>query len=171
MKKKVILLLAILISTVYLSAQNDNGDVLKISDKMPEFKLSSKINGNIDSKNLKGKVILINIFTTWCPPCQQELAEIKKTLWPEYKDDSNFVMLTVGREHSDDELVKYNEKKKFSFPLYPDPEREFTAKFATKSIPRSYLIDKTGKVIFVSVGYNKDEFSQLLKLIEKELKK
>lgn len=171
MKKKALLLLAILVSAIYLSAQNDNGDVLKISDKMPEFKLSSQINGNIDSNSLKGKVILINIFTTWCPPCQQELAEIKKTLWPKYKDNSNFVMLTVGREHTDDELVKYNEKKKFSFPLYPDPEREFTAKFATKSIPRSYLIDKTGKVVLASVGYNEKEFKQLLELIEKELAK
>lgn len=169
--KKALLLLAIIVSALSLSAQNENGDIIKKGDLMPDFKLSSTINGEIDSKDLKGKVILINIFATWCPPCQLELAEVKKTLWPKFKDEEKFVMLTVGREHTDDELVKYNKKKQFEFPLYPDPERAFTSKFATISIPRTYLVDKTGKVIYASKGYNKEEFEELMNLIEKEINK
>lgn len=169
--KKALLLLAIIVSTLSLAAQNENGDIVKKGDQLPDFKLLSKINGNIDSEDLKGKVILINIFATWCPPCQLELAEVKKTLWPKFKDEDKFVMLTIGREHTDDELVKYNEKKKFAFPLYPDPERAFTSKFATISIPRTYLVDQTGKIIYASKGYNKEEFDELMNLIEEELNK
>lgn len=165
--KKVLTLLTILIHTMNSIAQDENNSILKQGDAIPNFTLSSKISGNIDSKDLKGKVVLINIFATWCPPCQLELAEIQKTLWSKYKDNPNFVMLTVGREHTDAELTKYNEKKKFTFPLYPDPKKEFTVKFATKNIPRSYLIDKDGKIIYMSIGYDEDDFRKLLDLIEK----
>lgn len=169
--KKVLFLLTIMVSTLSLSAQNEKGDITKKGDQMPDFKLTSKINGNVDSQNLKGKVVLINIFATWCPPCQLELADIKKTLWPKFKEEEKFVMLTVGREHTDEELVKYNEKKQFAFPLYPDPKREFTSKFATVSIPRTYLVDKNGVVIYASKGYSEEEFKKLMLLIEEEIKK
>ena len=168
--KKIFILISIFIFCITLSAQ-DKDDVVKKGDKMPEFQLTSAVNGNVDSKDLKGKVVLINIFATWCTPCQLELAEIKNQLWPKYKDNSNFVMLTVGREHSDEELTKYNEKKGFTFPLFPDPARDFTSKFALKSIPRSYLVDKTGKIIYASIGFQKKEFENLMNLIEAELNK
>lgn len=167
--KRTLILFAILAYTLSSIAQDESGTIVRKGDKMPDFSISSTIAGNIDSNDLKGKVVLINIFATWCPPCQLELAEVKKTLWPKYKDNPNFVMLTIGREHTDAELAKYNEKKKFLFPLYPDPKREFTTKFATKSIPRSYLIDKEGEIIYMSIGYNENDFHNLLQLIEKNL--
>lgn len=167
--KKALILFAILTYTLSGIAQDERGTILKKGDTMPAFTLSSTISGNVDSKDLKGKVVLINIFATWCPPCQLELAEVEKTLWPKYKDNPDFVMLTVGREHTDAELTKYNAKKKFAFPLYPDPKKELTAKFATKSIPRSYLIDKDGKIIYMSIGYNEKNFGRFLDLIEKNL--
>lgn len=167
--KKIFFLISIFIISISLAAQTSD-DIVKKGDMMPDFKLTSTINGNIDSKDLKGKVVLITIFATWCPPCQLELAEIKNELWPKYKDNPQFVMLTVGREHTDEELAKYNEKKGFEFPLYPDPKRDLTSKFATKSIPRSYLVDETGKIIYVSLGFQKKEFESLMKLIEDKLK-
>lgn len=169
--KKALLLLTIIVSALSLSAQNENSDIINKGDQMPDFKLSSTINGEIDSKDLKGKIILINIFATWCPPCQLELAEVKKTLWPKFKDEEKFVMLTVGREHTDDELVKYNEKKQFEFPLYPDPERAFTSNYAKTTIPRTYLVDRNGIIIYASKGYKKEEFDKLMLLIEEELAK
>ncbi len=79
-------------------------------------------------------------------------------------------MLVIGREHTDDQLTKYNKRKGFTFPLYPDPKREVTGKFASQYIPRSYLIDKEGKVISATVGYKKEEMDKLMKEIDKALK-
>ncbi|WP_108821315.1 TlpA disulfide reductase family protein [Dysgonomonas sp. Marseille-P4361] len=169
--KKAFLFLTILAFHLSLSAQSESGDIAAKGDKMPEFQLSSAKHGEINSKDLKGKLVLINIFATWCPPCQLELAEVKKTLWPKFKDEDKFVMLTVGREHTDDELTKYNEKKQFSFPLYPDPERGFTSKFAKTTIPRTYLVDQNDIIIYASKGYKKEEFQELMLLIEEELAK
>lgn len=101
-----------------------NAQELKKGDKLPDFHLKSAVYGDISSTELKGKVVLVSLFATWCGPCQLELAEIEKTLWAEYKDNKDFVLLVIGREHTDEQLKAYNERKKFTFPLYPDPKRE-----------------------------------------------
>lgn len=162
--KKLGMLCMLLCMAVFVQAQE-----LKKGDAMPAFELDSKVYGKIKPADLKGKVVLVSLFATWCGPCQLELAEVQSTLWPKYKDNKNFTMLVIGREHTDEQLTKYNERKKFTFPLYPDPKREVFSKFAEKSIPRAYLFGKDGKLIYSSIGYTKEEFQHLLRAIEEAL--
>ena len=162
--KKLVILFAMLVMALGIQAQE-----LKIGAELPEFELNSSVYGDINPADLKGKVVLINLFATWCGPCQKELAEVQSTLWPKFKDNKNFVMLVIGREHTDADLQKYNERKKFTFPLYPDPKREVFSLFAEKSIPRTYLFGKDGKLIYSSMGYSPDEFMKLMDALGKIL--
>ena len=162
--KKLVMMCMLLCMAVFVQAQE-----LKKGDTMPDFELKSSVYGQVKSADLKGKVVLVSLFATWCGPCQLELAEVQKTLWPKYKDNKDFTMLVIGREHTDEQLTKYNERKKFTFPLYPDPKREVFSKFAEKSIPRAYLFGKDGKLIYSSIGYTEEEFQHLLKAIEEAL--
>jgi len=152
-----------------VKAQDSNDDIVKVGEMMPSFSIVSDNGTKINSAELKGKVVLINFFATWCPPCQKELASVQQTLWPKYKDNDKFVMLVIGREHSDKELATYNEKKGFTFPLYPDKSRAIFGAFAKSLIPRSYLIGKDGKVIYAGKGYTDKEFAELLEKIETAL--
>lgn len=142
---------------------------IAIGDPMPAISLNSEIYGDITPADLKGKVVLISLFATWCPPCQLELAEVEKTLYPKYKDNPSFRLLVIGREHTDAELKKYNERKKFSFPLYPDPKRKVFSLFADQTIPRAYLFGKDGKLIYTSSGFKKEEIQTLMKKISEAL--
>ena len=162
--KKLVMMCMLLCMAVFVQAQE-----LKKGDAMPDFELKSSVYGQVKSADLKGKVVLVSLFATWCGPCQLELAEVQKMLWPKYKDNKDFTMLVIGREHTDEQLTKYNERKKFTFPLYPDPKREVFSKFAEKSIPRAYLFGKDGKLIYSSIGYTEEEFQHLLKAIEEAL--
>ena len=164
--KKLMMLCLMLVAVMAMQAQE-----LKVGDALPKFELKSSVNGDVKPVDLKGKVVLVSLFATWCGPCQKELAEVQSTLWPKYKDNKNFKMLVIGREHTDEDLQKYNERKKFTFPLYPDPKREVFSKFAEKSIPRAYLFDKNGKLVYASVGYTAEEFQKLMETIESALKK
>ena len=149
MKHLFVILFCLLAHIAY--AQDDKS-LVKVGDAVPAFVISHDDGTQIVSSSYKGKVVLINFFATWCPPCQKELAEVKNTLWPKYK------------------LKTYNKKKGFEFPLYPDKDRSIYSAFAESLIPRSYLIDKQGKIIFAGSGFNEDDFKALMGKIENALK-
>ena len=162
--KKLMMLCLMLVAVITMQAQE-----LKVGDTLPKFELKSSVYGDVKPADLKGKVVLVSLFATWCGPCQKELAEVQSTLWPKYKDNKDFVLLVIGREHTDEQLQKYNERKKFTFPLYPDPKREVFSLFAEKTIPRAYLFGKDGKLVYSSVGYTAEEFQTLIESIAKAL--
>ena len=87
---------------------------VKAGDAMPAFSLNSEVYGKVTPADLKGKVVLVSLFATWCGPCQLELGQVQKVLWPKYKDNADFKLLVIGREHTDADLKKYNERKKLS---------------------------------------------------------
>lgn len=169
MKKYVFLAIFVFLALA-LKAQDENGDLVRVGQQMPSFTIVNDNGKQTNSSSLEGKVILVNFFATWCPPCQKELAEVQKTLWPKYKDNNNFALLVIGREHTDAELQKYSEKKGFTFPLYPDKNRAIYDAFAKNLIPRCYLVDKTGKVVYAAKGYSEEDFAELMKQIETALK-
>lgn len=168
--KKFLFHICFLLMVFAVNAQDGKGDLVKVGDQMPAFTILSDDGTQTSSESFKGKVILINFFATWCPPCQKELAEIQQTLWPKYKDHKEFVLLVVGREHTDADLLKYNEKKGFTFPLYPDKNRGIYGSFAVNLIPRTYLVDKAGNIIHVTKGFNEEDFTELMNKIEEALK-
>lgn len=169
MKKYLLTSLLALLAFVS-NAQEDDADIVKVGDAMPSFTIVSDDGSQLRSASLKGKVILVNFFATWCPPCQKELASVQRTLWPKYKDNKDFVLLVIGREHSDADLRKYNEKKGFDFPLRPDKDRAIFGAFAKSLIPRSYLVGKDGKIIYAGKGYTDEEFAELMTKIEGALR-
>ena len=170
--KKLLFAIAALLFSLQMSAQNDKPAraELALGSAMPSFTIESSVYGKLSSADLKGKVVLVNLFATWCPPCQKELAEVQQTLWPKYKENKNFKMLVLGREHTDADLEKYNQKKGFTFPLYPDPTRGVFSKFADQTIPRTYLYGKDGKLIYSAIGYSPEEFAKLMEAIEGALR-
>ena len=110
--KKITLLFISFIMSLIVNAQE-----MEIGSQLPEFSLESSINGNLKSSDLNNKVVLVTLFATWCGPCQAELAEVQNVLWPKFKDNSQFAIVVIGREHTEEQLKDYNNVKKFTFPL------------------------------------------------------
>jgi peroxiredoxin len=148
----------------------DEAALTKVGDTAPDLELTTLDGAKLRRADLKNKVVLINLFATWCGPCVAELPRLHKEIWERYRDQG-LVVLAIGREESAEDLVAFQRKHELTFSIVADPERKLYSAFAKQSIPRNYLIDGEGKIIYQSVGYSTPEFDRLLKAVELEVKK
>jgi peroxiredoxin len=167
------LFFSILISIVFVmitDAQTDSTTLLNNGDLVPSFKCKTIDGKTIDISKLRGKVIMINFFATWCPPCNLELPVLQSDIWDIHKNDPSFVLIILGREHNEKEVTDFVKSKNFTMPFAADPDRDIYKLFATQFIPRNVIIDRDGRIIYQNRGYAKEEFEEIKKIIAEKLK-
>ncbi|MFN7676710.1 TlpA family protein disulfide reductase [Flavobacterium sp.] len=168
---KKILLITLFLTSLNILSQEDymKSSLVQLNETAPEFSFTTNDGKTVKLSDYKGKVILINFFATWCGPCMKEMPYIQKDLWEKLKKNDTFIILSFGRDHSQEEVNKFIETKKFTFPIFADKDKSIYNLFATKYIPRNYLIDSNGKVIYASTGFSEKEFEELKATIDKHL--
>ncbi len=104
----------------------------------------------VDLESLKGKVVFLNFWATWCPPCLAEMPSINK-LYSKFKDDPNVVFILVDADSELGKAQQFMDKKKYGMPVYAVasdiPEQLFKG-----SLPTTIVFDKMGRVSFNEEG-------------------
>jgi len=160
MKKTLLSLFVCFAAITTTAAQTDTTTLTRIGDKAPVFSCNTIDGKTIDISKLQGKIIMINFFATWCGPCNLELPLLQKNIWDKYKDNHDFELIILGRQHTEKEVSDFVISKKFTMPFAPDPNREIYKLYATQFIPRNIIIGKDSKIIFQSIGYTEEEFKK-----------
>ena len=123
----------------------DNEDRVKITYE--DWYLKSGDDVLLHFKDTKGKVVFVNFWATWCPPCIAEMPSLQ-ALYNDYKDKVVFVFSTTD----DSETVKeFKEKHGFNFLVYK-PSRNVPSELETSSIPRTFIINKQGEIVVDKSG-------------------
>ena len=142
--------------------------LIKQGDEAPDFTVEMVDGQKIALSSLKGKVVLINFWATWCPPCREEFKRMQKDVVDRFKG-KDFQLLAISRGEKKATVDQFRDKQGYTFPMGLDPKQEIYNKYASNYIPRNFVVGKDGKVIYVSVGYEPAEFENMLKAIEAAL--
>ena len=143
--------------------------LIKKGDKAPDFTVEMVDGEQITLSKLKGKVVVVNFWATWCPPCRQELKVVEKELINRFKG-KDFVFLPISRGEAKKTVEAFRKQNGYTFPMGLDPKQTIYKKYASNYIPRNFVVGKDGKVIYVSVGYEPKEFAEMVEVIEKAVK-
>jgi len=146
--------------------------LINTGDVAPDFVVDMLDGQEIKLQDLKGKVVLLNFWATWCAPCMKELYEFPDKIIKPFASN-NFVLLPVSRGEKEEVVRKRMEKLKtkgIEFNVGLDPNQAIYKQFATDFIPRNFLIDQNGKVVYTSTGYSEEKLNELVKLIDELLK-
>jgi len=148
----------------------DEFTLVKEGDAAPDFSINMEDGSTKKLSDLKGKVVWINFFANWCPPCRKELPHLEKEVYQKLKENKNFEVLVIGREHDWATVNKFKADNNYTLPFYPDAERDIFSKYAKQNIPRNFIIDKDGKIAVASIGFKEDEFNKIIEKVHKLLK-
>ena len=114
-----------------ITFQNTNGQILNLSDQ-------------------KGKVILMNFWATWCPPCVAEMPSVNE-LYEKLQHNKNIVFIMVDADHDFNKSVPFMNKHQFTLPLY-EANSEMPENLLGGSIPTTVIFDKNGQLVFHHEG-------------------
>ena len=148
--------------------QTESTTLVKAGNMAPDFTVEMVDGSSVTLGDLKGNVVLLNFWATWCPPCRQELARVQSDVIDRFAG-LDFVFLPISRGETHQTVAAFREKTGYTFPMGLDPSQTVYDRYASNYIPRNFLIDRNGKVVLASVGYDPEEFDEMIKTIEKTL--
>ena len=134
------------------AADTESTTLVKAGDKAPDFTVEMFDGTKTSLAELKGKVVLLNFW-----------AIIDRFA------GRNFVFLPISRGEKREDVAAFREKMGYTFPMGLDPSQAIYDRYASNYIPRNFLIGADGKVMLATVGYDAEEFDEMIKTIEKTL--
>ena len=146
--------------------------VVKIGDKVPDFTMTLTNGKRVSSKEWKGKVVMLQFTASWCGVCRKEMPFIEKDIWSKNKRNPNFLLFGVDRDEPLEKVKQYQKEMPISYPLAMDPNADIFGIFANKKagVTRNVIIDKNGKIVYMTRLYKPEEFHEMVKVIEILLK-
>lgn len=156
-------------ATEQVEDETEATTIAKAETVAPDFTVTMFDGSTQTLSALKGKVVLVNFWATWCPPCREELKRVEADIIERFKD-APFVFIPISRGEERQTVADFREKMGYTFPMGLDPERKIYDLYASNFIPRNFLIDQEGQVVMASVGYEVEEFDALIAKIEELVK-
>ena len=149
---------------------NDNGYIVRTGDIAPDFIIREAGGNTYKLSDLRGKVVMLQFTASWCSVCRTEMPFIEKEIWQE-KKSSGLVVIGIDRDEPEDKVLKFKGDMAVTYPLALDPGADIFGLYALKEagVTRNVIIDRTGKIIFRTRLFDRNEFDEMKKVIFNEL--
>ncbi len=144
--------------------------IVKIGDMAPDFTINEAGGNSYKLSDLRGKIVMLQFTASWCSVCRTEMPFIEKEIWQEKKQD-DFVLVGIDRDEPLKKVIEFQKDMSITYPLALDPGANIFCLFAGKDagITRNVILDRSGKIIFLTRLFDRNEFDQMKKIIFDEL--
>jgi peroxiredoxin len=173
------LLLVFMLFPFILSAQTiqkeipaDYGYVVKLGQTLPDFELILPDGKTINTKALRGKVVMLQFTASWCSVCRKEMPHIEKEIWQKHKNNPDFGLYGIDLKEEKEKVIEFQKQIGITYPLALDLDSKIFYTFAAPDagVTRNVIVDKEGKIVFMTRLYKEVEFNEMKKVIDKLLK-
>ena len=120
---------------------------LQFLSAAPELPIYDRQGRKVDLAEAKGKVLVVNFWATWCPPCVEETPELSK-FWEQYKKRGDVALYAISVDKDWKTIDDFIAKNPSSLPLYHDPKEATAKRFGSSQYPETYIVNRKGRVLF-----------------------
>jgi len=142
---------------------------VKTGTKLIDFELESLDSSMIKLSSYKGKVVFLNFWATWCPPCIEEMPSMQK-LYDHFKD-RGLEMIAVNLQEDKAAVKKFFDKHGLTFTAVLDKTGRVGSQYGARNIPTTYIIDRDGFVIAGTIGGKEWYTPEMIGFFESLLKR
>jgi peroxiredoxin len=142
---------------------------LKIGTQAPAFRLSDLAGTTVELDSMRGdKIVLVEFWATWCPPCRMVLATLRRM--EQTLREDNVEVLSVNQREAPEQVRQFVAKEGIPFHVVLDPDGAVSASYRVTSLPTMVLVDRRGTVRWIHVGHmpETDELRDILQRVAKE---
>lgn len=146
-----------LLTVVAIGLKRATRGTVEVGDQIPDFTLTFFDGYTYEGKtdvalsDLRGKVVVMNFWASWCLPCKDEAAELESA-WQYYKDSGKVVFIGADYVDTEPEARGYLEEFDITYPNGPDLQTRISQLFRIKGVPETYFIDADGKLSYIQIG-------------------
>jgi len=135
----------------------------------PDFSFTTSEGEHLTLEDLRGKVVVLDFWGTWCPPCVESIPALR-SLHKKFTKEPSFMLIGVSSDSDKDTWKEFTAKEKMIWPQYLDSEREIQRAFNVRAFPTYIVIDHEGIIRFRSIGTSWERSANLSDSIKKYLK-
>ena len=147
----------------------NNSSLVTVGDRVPSFAIADTEGVEFSTDDLRGKVLVINFFATWCGPCKLELPHLAE-IYSDYQSCENFKLIVIGRGETQEIVRGFRDKHQITMPMAADYDETVFEMFADGgSIPRTIVVSPTGAIVYSKAEYYERDVALIRKAIEQNL--
>ncbi len=161
-----IMLLTLSVSIAQSTKADNEGYIVRVGQMAPDFLIKEAGGKTYRLSDLKGKVVMLQFTASWCSVCRKEMPFIESEIWQEKKSEG-LVVIGIDRDEPVEKVLQFKKDIAITYPLALDPGADIFGLFAEKEagVTRNVIIDRTGKIIFLTRLFEREEFDQMKKVI------
>ncbi len=144
--------LSLALAALAVAALTTTAFAVRTGARAPEIGLEDMSGRRITIASLRGKVVLVDIWASWCEPCAAEMPVLER-LYRQHRD-AGFTVVGVSVDSQRGNIDRFFQRHgRVSFPIVHDPSRRVAGAYGTPAMPSSYLIDRNGIVRYTHAGF------------------